>query len=177
MGIDPGSRKAGFGIIEIEGRRVKYLDSGAMKYDGEKVFMNRLGHIYDSCKELIEKYQPDYISIESLIYVKNVTSLAKLSQARGAMIAAFMDTHKDKVFEYAPNLVKSSVTGYGHSGKEGIEKTLGMIFGEKIKYQTDDESDALAIAICHFLNHGKVNIKSTGAKGGRSLKSAFSHLV
>ena len=153
LGIDPGSRKAGHAIIETIGRKTKYIASGVMRYDHVPEFIDRLGIIYESCSKIVDEYQPDEIAIESLIYVKNVTSLAKLAEARGAMIASFMRTHSKKVFEYSPNLIKTSVTGYGHATKESIQKGLGMIFGKR-NFNGYDESDALAIALCHALNRG-----------------------
>lgn len=151
LGIDPGSRKAGYALIEIQGKKITYLLSGAMKYDHVDEFIDRLGLIYQSCEELINKHSPDEISVESLIYVKSIDALSKLAQARGAMIAAFTRTRHGRVFEYAPNLVKSSVTGHGHASKEAVDKALGMMFG-KIGFKSSDESDALAIAVCHALN-------------------------
>lgn len=151
IGIDPGSRKAGYAVIEVQGKKISYLTSGAMKYDHVDEFIDRLGIIYQSCSDLLKKYQPDEVSIESLIYVKSVDALSKLAQARGAMIAAFSHTHQGKVFEYAPNLVKVSVTGHGHADKVAVDKALSMMFG-KINFKTADESDALAIAVCHALN-------------------------
>jgi crossover junction endodeoxyribonuclease RuvC len=151
LGIDPGSRKAGYALIEVQGKKIQYLASGALKYEHIDEFIDRLGYIYQSCEELLKKYQPDEVSVESLIYVKSVEALSKLAQARGAMIAAFTRTHQGKVFEYAPNVVKVSVTGHGHASKEAVDKALSMMFG-KINFKTSDESDALAIAVCHALN-------------------------
>ena len=151
LGIDPGSRKAGYALIEVQGKKISYLASGAMKYDHVDQFIDRLGIIYSSCSELLKKYQPDEISIEALIYVKSVDALSKLAQARGAMIAAFSATHQQKIFEYAPNLIKVSVTGHGHADKIAVDRALSMMFG-KINFKTADESDALAIAVCHALN-------------------------
>lgn len=151
LGIDPGSRKAGYGLIKVEGRKISYLASGALKYDHIDEFIDRLGLIYQSCEDILKKYDPVEISIESLIYVKSVEALSKLAQARGAMIAAFSRTHQGKIFEYAPNLIKVSVTGHGHASKEAVDKALAMMLG-KINFKTTDESDALAIAVCHALN-------------------------
>jgi crossover junction endodeoxyribonuclease RuvC len=151
LGIDPGSRKAGFAVIEVQGKRITYLKSGVMKYDHVDTFIDRLGIIYKSCEELVVEFRPDEISIEALIYVKSIEALSKLAQARGAMVAAFSSDYRGKIFEYAPNLVKSSVTGHGHASKEAVDKALGMMFG-KISFKTADESDALAIAVCHALN-------------------------
>ncbi len=179
LGIDPGSRKAGFGLIEQKGRTFKYIDSGSLAYDKVPNFMDRLGLIYDSCDALIKKYDPDEIAIESLIYVKSIPSLAKLAQARGAMIAAFMRTHQEKVFEYSPNLVKSTVSGHGHATKESLEKGLKLILGVGLEFKSHDESDAVAIALCHGLMRnvpmGKKGHAKT-LKGGSSLKQAFRHL-
>ncbi len=151
LGIDPGSRKAGFALIEVQGKKISYLTSGVLKYDQVDEFLERLGMIYKSCEDILKKYNPDEVSIESLIYVKSVEALSKLAQARGAMIAAFSHTHMGKIHEYAPNLVKVSVTGHGHASKESVDKALSMMFG-KINFKTMDESDALAIAVCHALN-------------------------
>lgn len=177
IGIDPGSRKAGFGVIELQGKKIKYIDSGALIYDTKGDFLNRLGQIYRSCDELIARYKPEQISIESLIYVKNVTSLAKLAQARGAMVAAFMKTHEKRVFEYSPNLVKSTVSGHGHSTKEAIHRSLEFMFGKKLKFKTDDESDALAVAVCHAINKDVLTPESKDYRSTRrSFKNSFKHL-
>ena len=150
LGIDPGSRKAGFGLIEKNNGQIKYLTSGTLSYDSKSNFLDRLSFIYESCQELETLYHPDEIAIESLVFVKNISSLAKLAQARGAMIAAFTKSYRGKIFEYSPTMVKASLTGHGHADKEGIQKGLRMMFGPKI-FKTSDESDALAIAVCHSL--------------------------
>lgn len=151
LGIDPGSRKAGYALIECEGRHFKYLDSGTLLLEKEGEFLNRLSKAHEESLELVAKFKPDEIALESLIYVKSPTALIKLAQTRGAMLAAFLGTHKDKIFEYAPNSVKATVTGHGHADKEGIQRSLQMIFGKATKFKTHDESDALAIAVCHGL--------------------------
>lgn len=178
LGIDPGSRKAGFSVIKQEGKTLSYIASGVLRYDKIDNFLDRLGLIYHSCEKLIEKFSPDEIALESLIYVKSVTSLAKLAQARGAMVAAFMKTHERKVFEYSPNLVKSLVTGFGHADKESVDRSLKLIFKKdltNVEFKTHDESDAIAIAVAHALSGGKMNVKNN-SRGGSTLRSAFSHL-
>jgi crossover junction endodeoxyribonuclease RuvC len=151
LGIDPGSRKAGYALIDVQGKKISYIASGVLKYDHVDEFIERLGMIYQSCDELITKYKPDEISIEALIYVKSVEALSKLAQARGAMIAAFSRANLGRIHEYSPNTVKSSVTGHGHADKDAIDKAMTMMFG-KLTFKTSDESDALAIAVCHALN-------------------------
>lgn len=151
LGIDPGSRKTGWALIEVNGKKITYLKSGVLRFDHVDEFIDRLGLIYKSCDQLQTELLPDEISFEALIYVKSVEALSKLAQARGAMVAAFMKDHAGRVFEYSPNLIKSSVTGHGHADKATVEKAVQMMFG-KISFKTADESDALAIAVCHALN-------------------------
>ena len=151
LGIDPGSRKAGYALIDVQGKKISYIASGVLKYDHVSEFLERLGMIYQTCDELMTRYQPDEVSVEALIYVKSVDALSKLAQARGAMIAAFSRSRLGKIYEYAPNAVKSSVTGHGHADKEAVDKAMTMMFG-KLTFKTSDESDALAIAVCHALN-------------------------
>ncbi len=161
LGIDPGSRKAGFGLVMMKGKKVEYLASGTLRYDCQLPILDRLGEIYLSCIKLVEKYQPDEIAIEALIHVKNVSSLAKLAQARGAMIAAMVKSHRGKIFEYSPTMIKSTVTGHGFADKMGIQKFISMMLGN-MKFDTDDESDALAIAICHGIMLKPSNLMRVG---------------
>ncbi|OFZ25530.1 MAG: crossover junction endodeoxyribonuclease RuvC [Bdellovibrionales bacterium RIFOXYB1_FULL_37_110] len=160
LGIDPGSLKAGYAVIELENKKYRYLASGAMKYGHIETFIDRLGVIFNSCKNLMEEYRPDEIAIESLVYVKGTTSILKLAQARGAMLAAFNLYKQGHIYEYSPNEIKSCVSGHGHAEKESIQKALDMVF-KGIIYKTDDESDALAIAFAHTLSSRKLQINIT----------------
>ena len=159
LGIDPGSRVTGFGLIQVEGRKVKYLQSGALKFAEGDDFFKRLKMIFDQGKHLAENCNPDVLALESLIFVKNANSLAKLAQARGAILTGILSHREIPVFEYAPNLIKSCVTGFGHSPKESVGKALQLFFGKR-DFKTTDESDALAIALCHFF-HAKPNQTNT----------------
>jgi crossover junction endodeoxyribonuclease RuvC len=169
LGIDPGSRKAGYGIIEVKGRSLSYVTSGVFHFAKVDPFMARLGTIYSDFYQLVEEFAPDQVAIESLIHVKNVTSLAKLSQARGAIVAACTNSRTLVPVEYSPNLVKSTVTGHGHASKDVVDRTLGLLLGAR-DFETDDESDALAIAICHSLLKGQT---VAGSSSNRSLKNVF----
>ena len=148
LGIDPGSRKAGFALIECDNTKIKIIDYGVLKYDHKVDFIDRLSLIYQNFKDLASIHNPHEVALESLVYVKNVSSLAKLAQARGAMIAAFPPGN---LFEYSPTKVKASLTSYGHAGKTSVPKALSMMLGA-LEFKSDDESDALAIAVCHVLN-------------------------
>ncbi len=174
LGIDPGSRKLGWAVVEVKGRKFTYIDSGVLRFDKIEELMDRLPVISKALRELISIHAPAEVALESLIYVKSVTSLAKLAQARGAAIAGLSEKYQGKIFEYAPNSIKSTVTGHGHATKESLDKVLKMMFGN-IEFNTHDESDALAIAVCHGMNNGSPILK-TGQKHyskGRSLKDVF----
>lgn len=179
LGIDPGSLKAGYAIVEVNGKKINLIHSGVFSFGKDQDFFSRLIELNYKTKEIIKEFQPEECALESLIYVKNVSSLAKLSQARGAMISALDGMDSNKIFEYSPNLIKSMVSGHGHSSKEAIEKMVQLFIGKKLSFKTSDESDALAIAICHSLlrdERGAQNILRSSHSKARSLKDHFKHL-
>lgn len=173
LGIDPGSIKTGYGVIEMKGKNSRLIECGVIRFDTKLELIDRLAIVYDEAHQLIKKYSPDEIALESLIFTKSVPSLAKLAQARGSLISGFGRSYQGKIFEYAPTLVKSTVTGHGQATKEGVEKTLKMIFGKETEFITDDASDAVAIALCHGLHLGVKKIPRVSKSKGRSLKSVF----
>ncbi len=175
LGIDPGSRKTGFGLIEVKGNQVKYIHSETAKFDLKKDFLHRVPEIFEMTTAITEKYQPDCVSIESLIYVKSPTALIKLAQTRGIILSALANLgYEEKIFEYSPNLVKSATTGHGHTDKLGVQKFLNMVLGER-EYTTDDESDALLIAMCHAFQHNKPKTNKKTGKG--SLAQSVAHRI
>jgi len=177
LGIDPGSRKAGFAVVESIGRKLRYIDSGTLHFDAKVGFLDRLLEIKQKIDELAITYQPDEIALESLIYVKSPSALIKLAQARGVIISSFLETHQYKIFEYSPNLIKTVTTGHGHADKDSVQKSLTTFLGVK-DFKTDDESDALAVAYCHSLYRGKVTpLKTKKRKKGRGLSGALSHKI
>lgn len=171
LGIDPGSRKIGFGLISVSGKSIKYLSSGVINCE-DQVQLEKYEIIKNNIEGLILKYKPDEIAMESLIYVKSPTALIKLAQARGVILSCLTKNYKNKFFEYSPNLVKSSAVGHGHADKLGVQKAITMILGIK-EFKSDDESDALAVCLCHALNNGKVLVPS--AKKSRGLSQSLSH--
>lgn len=172
LGIDPGSRVSGYAIIEIKQLKMSYVTSGVIKSDLNDTFFKRLPSIYDKFQSVVEAYQIQQVAIESLIHVKNVVSLAKLAQARGAMLASVAKCGA-QIFEYSPNKVKSSVSGYGHADKEMIHLSIERILGAQINCASHDESDALAIAIAHGIETmGCSNVKSSRSNGLFTRKSS-----
>lgn len=180
LAIDPGSVTAGFALLQKEGRKINYLASGVLKFNGKDEFLHRVKDIFEQTMELIEKHQPDEVALESLIFVKSPTALMKLAQSRGAMLAALSQKFHQKIYEYSPNLVKATVAGHGHADKEGIQKVLLQYFGLS-NFKTHDESDAVAIALCHLLNRGAIYTapeKSKKTKNmGNGLASALAHKI
>lgn len=171
LGIDPGSRVSGYALIQLEGSKFKYLASGVVKPDLSSDFFQRLPLFHSKFSEILQSFKIDHLAVESLIHVKNVVSLAKLSQARGAILSS-VNSPSVKVFEYSPNKIKSSVSGFGHADKKMIHGAIEKILGQKVKCATHDESDALAVAIAHGIevsNGG--TFKKLGKSGLFSRKS------
>ena len=153
LGLDPGSRKIGFGVVRLINRKIQYIDSGVINLERkEKLdFYQRMSLLIPEIKQIFLTHSIEQVAMESLIYVKSPTSLIKLAQARGIILSCFLDQYLGRFYEYSPNVIKSSTTGYGHAEKNQIQKFLNMILGTR-DYATDDESDALAVAVCHALH-------------------------
>ena len=146
LGIDPGSRLTGFGLINAVGHNVEYISSGCIKIaDGP--IADKLKQIHSSINQLIEEYCPQEFAIEQVFMGKNADSALKLGQARGAAIlsAAMQDID---VFEYAPRTVKQAVVGKGSAGKESVQFMVQRLLSLPGIPQAD-AADALAIALCH----------------------------
>ena len=146
LGIDPGSRKTGFGIINYVSGQAEYVTSGIIRLsDGE--LAPRLKIIYDSVTELVELHGPNTLAIEQVFMAKSAGSALKLGQARGIAMLAPARAGLS-VGEYAPNAVKKAVVGVGHADKKQVDHMVRMqLPGAEIA--GPDAADALAIAICH----------------------------
>lgn len=172
LGIDPGSVTTGWALIKSEGNKLYYLASGVLKFDGKTEFLDRLSEIKLKFETLLLGIEPEEVALESLIYVKSPTALIKLAQTRGIILSCLVDKFQGKIHEYSPNLVKSTAVGHGHADKESVKKFLDTLIGQK-DYATHDESDAVAIAVCHLLNKGSKKVYPK--KKGRGLSSALAH--
>ena len=146
LGIDPGSRVTGYGIIESNGHQSQHIASGCIRLAGDN-FPDRLGEIFQQVSEIIQQHQPDVMAIEDIFVSKNASSALKLGQARGAAICAGI-TNGLAVSEYTPRTVKQSVVGNGGADKSQVEQMVRVI----LKLETvlaADQADALAIALSH----------------------------
>lgn len=147
LGIDPGSRNTGFGVVETTGgNKINYVTSGHIKTEGEE-FFQRLKDIFEGVSSVILNYKPDCVAIEDVFVNKNVNSALKIGHARGAAMVAVANFNL-QLFEYAPRYIKKSVVGYGGAEKDQVQQMVMMILGIASKPQAD-AADALACAICH----------------------------
>lgn len=179
LGIDPGSLVTGWALLKSDGKKVHYVSSGVLKFDKDLEFLDRLTEIKEKSSELVKELNPDEIALESLIYVKSPTALIKLAQTRGMILSNMVGKYQGKIFEYSPNLVKSSAVGHGHADKESVRKFLDMMLGKQ-EYATHDESDAVAVALCHIINKGVSKVKTKIPKAKKSkggLAGALAHKI
>jgi len=146
LGIDPGSRITGYGVVEITPRGIRYVASGCIRIQAED-FPARLKQIFDGVTQIIELYQPGQMAIEQVFMHKNADSALKLGQARGAAICATLNQDLP-VFEYAARQVKQALVGKGNAEKQQVQHMVKILLGIQGDMQID-ASDALAIGLCH----------------------------
>jgi crossover junction endodeoxyribonuclease RuvC len=150
IGIDPGLRRTGWGIVEADGVRLGYVASGQVESDGEDELAYRLRQIYEGLCGVIASHRPHEAAVEETFVNKDARSTLKLGQARGMALLAPACSGL-RVAEYPPNVIKKTVTGAGHGDKRQIQAMVGFLL-PKARFESADEADALAIAICHA-NH------------------------
>lgn len=146
LGIDPGSRVTGYGIIRENNRKLEYIDSGCIRTaDGE--LSQRLLEIFNGICHLMETFTPNEVAIEEVFMHENPSSALKLGHARGVAMVACA-SHRVKVCEYSPREVKLSLVGYGAAQKEQVKHMVVNLLMLNSAPQSD-AADALGIAICH----------------------------
>ena len=146
LGIDPGSRLTGFGVIDDTATGYKYIASGCLRIKGDD-FPQRLKQIFAGISDIVEQYQPTEMAIEQVFMHKNADSALKLGQARGAAICA-VQLFDIPVFEYAARQVKQAVVGKGSADKLQVQQMVKILLGITGELQID-ASDALGISLCH----------------------------
>jgi crossover junction endodeoxyribonuclease RuvC len=157
LGIDPGLRRTGWGLIESEGNRLIYVACGSVETGERDELGTRLLAIHDGLIAVIERYQPQEAAVEATFVNTNAAATLKLGQARG--IAMLVPAKAGlAVAEYAPNVVKKTVIGAGHGEKSQIRMMIGVLL-PKADPQSEDAADALAIAICHAHHRTSVLLK------------------
>jgi crossover junction endodeoxyribonuclease RuvC len=158
LGIDPGTNILGYAIIEENSGTPELVHSGILDLRKEKDDYKKLQIIYQKVIELINTYTPNQCAIESPFYGKNAQSMIKLGRAQGVAIAAIISSGIE-VREYAPRKVKIAVTGNGNASKEQVARMIQSILKTEIKGHKFDETDAIAIALCHYYNRSQTSNK------------------
>jgi len=147
IGLDPGLRTTGWGVIEVDGNRLSFIGEGIVETNAKLSLAERLAELFVGVSAVIDEYQPVEAAVEETFVNVNPASTLKLGQARGVVLLAPAMAGL-AVFEYSPNMVKKSVVGSGHAAKEQVQMMVKTIL-PKATFTNADAADALAIAICH----------------------------
>jgi crossover junction endodeoxyribonuclease RuvC len=164
LGIDPGSRFTGWGVIEIDGPRQTFVASGRIAC-AEGALPQRLRQILDQLAQLIDEHRPDEAAIEEVFMRRNIASALVLGQARGAALCALAGA-KLPIAEYAPAQIKSAIVGSGRAEKTQVQHMVRLLLKLR-EAMTADAADALAIALCH------AQVRSTLARTGEALRGSW----
>ncbi len=157
LGIDPGSRFLGYGVISVHAGQMKPIDFGVLKFDAEIPLSERLHSIGSGVRELMQKYEPQHVSLEKIFLGKSADSAFKLGHARGVIIYESLLAHAE-VFEYATRVVKKGITGSGGAEKEHVRAVVTNLL--KIgPVKSLDASDALAMACFHASQLRVIEVK------------------
>lgn len=154
IGIDPGSRLTGYGIIEHQGSQLKFIDAGTIRTETQDM-PERLKRIFAGIERIVKFHGPTEAAVEQVFMAQNPDSALKLGQARGAAIAALVNLDL-KVAEYTARQIKQSVVGYGAADKEQVQMMVMKLLKLEIQPQAD-AADALAAAICHAHASGSMS--------------------
>jgi crossover junction endodeoxyribonuclease RuvC len=155
IGLDPGLQHTGWGIIDQDGSRLSFVAAGRISSIASQPLAERLVEIHTGLVAVLDAHQPDTAAVEETFVNKNPTSTLKLGVARGVALLT-PALHKLKVYEYPANLIKKSVVGAGHAGKEQVQMMVRVILPAS-QADSPDAADALAVAICHAHHMGTLN--------------------
>lgn len=166
LGIDPGTRITGYGLVEKQGNRLLHIDNGAIVTASGDDLSQRLQTIHVTLGRIIAQYAPQAVAVEQIFVARNALSALKLGHARGAaLLAAALGGLP--VFEYTALQVKSAVVGYGRAEKGQVQQMVRLLIGLP-EIAQEDASDALAVAICHAHSHHQHDRLQLAAAGRRT---------
>lgn len=163
LGIDPGSRITGYGLIGATGNRLEYIDCGCIR-TGSEAQPRRLKEIFDGLCQVIEQHAPQQAAVEEVFMGRNAAAALKLGQARGAAIIACLH-HGLALEAYSARLVKQAIVGKGGADKRQVQHMVKALLGVEASLQ-EDAADALAVAICHANTQAGL-IRMAGARNFR----------
>jgi len=147
LGVDPGTRIVGYGVLDVKGNLLEPVASGVIRTSNTSDLSVRLREIWEGIGEVIRRTHPDVAAVEALFHGVNTSSLIKIGEARGVILLA-ASTAGVPTRSYSPAEVKKAVTGRGNARKDQVRQMVGVIIGRSIAAETNDETDALAVAIC-----------------------------
>lgn len=160
FGVDPGSRKTGFGVIRKDGNHYRHIENGTLYLEDRKSYVDRLVLLHEELKRIIHAHKVDELAVENIFYHKNPKSIQKLGEVRGVILLT-AGTCGLPVGEYTALQVKQAVTGYGKATKEQVQVMIGRILGLKDRAE-ENASDALGIALCHAQQVGQARFMAIG---------------
>lgn len=162
LGIDPGTNVMGYGLIEVVDNKPRILQVGVIKTTGFTDHYQKLRHIFERSNALLNELKPDELAIESQFYGKDIQAMLKLGRAQGVVLGLALSKNIP-VFEYAPLKVKQSITGMGRAAKEQVAFFLKNMFSLTELPKELDATDAIGVAVCHYLQM-KNPVSKSGAK-------------
>lgn len=166
LGIDPGSRRLGWGIVDVAGSRMQHVAHGVISPPSVLALPARLQVIFDGIEAVISRYQPECSAIEQVFSARSGQSALVLGQARGAALLALQRAGLE-IGEYAPAEIKLSVAGHGRASKEQLASMVQRLLGADLGPVGDDATDALAISICHAHGRRRQRLAERARSGGR----------
>lgn len=165
LGIDPGTRFLGYGLLRINNDKVTVLQYGVLNLTKYTTQGAKFLKIHERILGILEEFLPDEIAIESPFFGKNVQSMLKLGRVQG-MVMSLAFSKSIPIAEYEPKKVKQSVTGNGNASKEQVAKMVEIIGNIKLEAKMHDATDALGIAICHHFHNKNISSTIKGTKKG-----------
>ena len=166
LGIDPGSRRLGWGIVDATGSRMQHVAHGVIAPPAGLHLAPRLRMIFEGIEELVERWRPDCAAIEQVFSARSVRSALVLGQARGAALLA-LERGELEIGEYTPAEIKLAVAGHGRASKQQLAAMVARLLGVEIQGAGHDATDALAIAICHAHGRQHARLVHRARSGGR----------
>ena len=157
LGIDPGLRSIGYGLINSDNNSIEIISSGNFNINPKLSFPERLKKIYEYIQDLLDEYNPDVMAIENVFVNKNAKVSLKLGHARGVIILAVVK-RGIPITEYSPREIKQSIVGVGKASKTQIQAMVLQILRINNKKLQEDEADGLAVAICHEFRKNKFEV-------------------
>ena len=147
LGIDPGTARLGYGLVDRQGSQLTMLDYGCLETVNDRPLEQRLLLIHEGITELIETHRPEAVGVERLFFNKNTQTAMAVGQARGVVLLTAAQ-HGLPVLEYGPHEVKLAVTGYGRAPKDQVQRMVQLVLSMTELPRPDDAADALAVAVC-----------------------------